>query len=135
MGVWASDPHDSRREFLKSVSLLALSGCALPVTARARTTAIPHASAPTDLLEEFGYRDVQLALGLPRSQFEHTQGVMLRVRGPQVLFALSQQPQLDRSQLLNVKRADDGYRQAGGVRFAPFTAIHDAPYTAYVRLA
>jgi uncharacterized protein len=57
------------------------------------------------------------------------------VRGPQMLFALVQQPKLGRSQLLNVKRADDGCWQAGGVRFAPFTAIHGAPYTAYIRLA
>ena len=61
--------------------------------------------------------------------------VVALVRGPQVLFALAQQPRLSRSQLLNVKRAADGYWEAGGVRFAPFTAIHDAPYTAYIRLA
>ena len=61
--------------------------------------------------------------------------VVALVRGPQVLFALSQQPKLSRSQLLNVKRAADGYWQAGDVRFAPFTAIRDASYTAYIRLA
>jgi hypothetical protein len=61
--------------------------------------------------------------------------VVALVRGPQVLFALAQQPKLSRGQLLNVKRADDDYWQAGGVRFAPFAAIHDAPYTAYIRLA
>jgi len=64
----------------------------------------------------------------------HHPDVVALMRGPQVLFALVQQPRLSRSQLLNVKRAADGYWQAGGVRFVPFTAIHDAPYTSYIRL-
>lgn len=63
------------------------------------------------------------------------QCVVALMRGPQVLFALAQQPTLRRSELLNVQRAHDGYWQAGGVRFAPFTAVHEAPYSAYVRLA
>ncbi|MFZ0501614.1 MAG: beta-L-arabinofuranosidase domain-containing protein [Steroidobacteraceae bacterium] len=79
MGDEASPPSNSRREFLKSASLLALSGCAAPVTALASTTSIPRATAPSDLLEEFGYGAVQLAPGLARSQFEHTQDVMLRM--------------------------------------------------------
>jgi hypothetical protein len=65
----------------------------------------------------------------------HHPDVVALVRGPQVLFALAQEPKLSRSQLLGVRRTDDGCWQAGGVRFAPFTAIHDAPYTAYIRLA
>jgi len=36
---------------------------------------------------------------------------------------------------LGVKRRSDGLWQAGDVRFAPFTAIHDAPYTTYIELA
>ncbi|MGB6485874.1 MAG: beta-L-arabinofuranosidase domain-containing protein [Steroidobacteraceae bacterium] len=79
MGDKASSSRNSRREFLKSASLLAVSAYALPVTAAASSTSIPRASAPTDLLEEFGYGDVRLAPGLPRSQFEHTQGVVLRM--------------------------------------------------------
>ena len=79
MGDRASYPPNPRREFLKSVSLLAISGYALPLTAPAGTPSVPHASAPTDLLEEFNYGDVQLAPGLARSQFERTQGVMLRM--------------------------------------------------------
>jgi len=75
----ASSVRKSRREFLKGASLLALSGYARPGTALARTDAMPRDSAPTGLLEEFGYGDVQLAPGLPRAQFEHTQGVMLRM--------------------------------------------------------
>lgn len=75
----ASFPPHSRRDFLKSASLLAVSGYALPVTALARATPTARASAPTDLLEEFGYGEVRLASGLPRSQFEHTQRVMLRM--------------------------------------------------------
>ena len=77
MGDEASPPRNSRREFLKGASLLAVSGCALPVTALAGTPLQPRASAPRDLLEEFGYGEVQLAPGLPRNQFEHTQRVML----------------------------------------------------------
>jgi hypothetical protein len=65
----------------------------------------------------------------------HHPDVVALVRGPQVLFALAQQPKLSRGQLLNVTRAGNDYWRAGGVRFAPFTAIHDAPYTAYIRLA
>jgi hypothetical protein len=65
----------------------------------------------------------------------HHPEVVALVRGPQMLFALTQGAELGRSQLLQVKRADDGSWQAGGVRFAPFRAIHDAPYTAYARLA
>jgi hypothetical protein len=65
----------------------------------------------------------------------HHPDVVALVRGPQVLFALAQQPKLGRSQLLNVKRTNDRYWEAGSVRFAPFTAIHDTPYTAYIRLA
>lgn len=65
----------------------------------------------------------------------HHPDVVALVRGPQVLFALAQQPSLSRSQALNVKRAADGYWQAGGVRFAPFTAIGATPYTSYMRLA
>ena len=65
----------------------------------------------------------------------HHPDVVALVRGPQVLFALTQQPKLARAQLLDVKRADDGSWRAGDVRFAPFTAIRDAPYTAYIRLA
>ena len=79
MGDEASSSRNSRREFLKRASLLAVSACALPVTAAASTTSIPRASAPTDLLEEFGYGGVQLAPGLPHDQFQHTQGVMLRM--------------------------------------------------------
>jgi uncharacterized protein len=75
----ASSPPRSRREFLKSVSLLAVSACALPATAPASITATLPASAPGDLLDEFGYGEVRLAPGLPRSQFEQTQGVMLRM--------------------------------------------------------
>ena len=65
----------------------------------------------------------------------HHPDVVALVRGPQVLFALAQQPRLTRSQLLGVRRAADGHWQTGGVRFAPFTAIHDAPYTTYMKLA
>ena len=67
----------SRRKFLKIASSLAISGYALPVAALARTAAMARASAPTDLLEEFDYGDVQLAPGLPQDQFEHTQRVVL----------------------------------------------------------
>ena len=74
-----SSQLDSRRKFLMRASLLVLSGYALPVTALASATAIPRASAPTNPLEEFGYGDVQLAPGLARNQFEHTQRVMLRM--------------------------------------------------------
>lgn len=38
-------------------------------------------------------------------------------------------------QLLSVQRADGDHWEAGGVRFAPFTAIQDAPYSTYIRLA
>ena len=72
-------PLDSRRRFLKIASSLAISGYALPVAALPRPAAIPRASAPADLLEEFGYGDVQLAPGLPQEQFEHTQHVLLRM--------------------------------------------------------
>ncbi len=65
----------------------------------------------------------------------HHPDVVALVRGPQVLFALARQPNLSRSQLLSVSRANDGYWQAGGIRFAPFTAIHDEPYTAYIKVA
>jgi DUF1680 family protein len=65
----------------------------------------------------------------------HHPDVVALVRGPQVLFALAQQPKLTRTQLLSVTRRDDGSWHAGGVSFAPFTAIHDTPYTAYIRLA
>jgi hypothetical protein len=75
----AFSPLSSRREFLKSASALAASGCALPVTALERKAATLRGAAPTDLLEEFGYGDVRLAPGLPRSQFEQTQRVMLRM--------------------------------------------------------
>ena len=75
----AAFPLGSRRSFLKSATLLALSGYAMPIAALGSTTATPSASPPTDLLEEFGYGEVQLAPGLPRSQFEHTQQVMLRM--------------------------------------------------------
>jgi uncharacterized protein len=71
--------RNSRRDFLKRVSLLAASGCALPARALAGTSAAARASAPARLLEEFGYGDVQLAPGLPLEQFEHTQQVMLRM--------------------------------------------------------
>ena len=72
-------PVHSRREFLKSASLLGAFAYALPVTLPARAAGISRASAPTNLLEEFGYGEVQLAPGLAQSQFEHTQGVMLRM--------------------------------------------------------
>lgn len=72
-------PRSSRREFLRAASSLAVAGSALPVTALAGTAAMPRAAAPTDLLEEFGYGDVRLAPGLPSNQFEHTQGVLLRM--------------------------------------------------------
>lgn len=65
----------------------------------------------------------------------HHPDVVALMRGPQVLFALAQRPTFARSKLLSVQRAQDGQWQAGGVRFAPFTAIHEAPYTAYIRLA
>jgi uncharacterized protein len=74
----ASSPRNSRRKFLKSAAWLAVSGYSLPATALA-SAAIPRASAPTDLLEEFGYGAVELAPGLPRHQFEQTQGVLLRM--------------------------------------------------------
>jgi hypothetical protein len=77
VGHEASSPPNSRREFLKAASLLAVSGYALPAAALPPATA--HAAAPADLLDEFGYGDVQLAPGLPRSQFEHSQDVMLRM--------------------------------------------------------
>ncbi|MGA7537743.1 MAG: beta-L-arabinofuranosidase domain-containing protein [Steroidobacteraceae bacterium] len=79
MGDDASSPANSRREFLKSASWLVMSGYALPVSARAMKSATPRASAPTDLLEEFGYGEVRLAPGLAHEQFEHTQRVMLRM--------------------------------------------------------
>jgi uncharacterized protein len=69
----------SRREFLKAVSALAAAGYVMPAAGLARSTRGTSAKVPTDLLEEFSYRDVRLAPGLPRSQFEHTQGVMLRM--------------------------------------------------------
>jgi uncharacterized protein len=75
----ASSPRNSRRAFLKSASLLAVSGYALPLSALARTSALPQAAAPTDLLEEFGYGEVRLASGPAQHQFEHTQRVMLRM--------------------------------------------------------
>lgn len=71
--------RNPRREFLKGASLLAVSGCLPPLAARAGAAPVPRASAPTDLLEEFGYGEVQLAPGLPQEQFAHTQGVMLRM--------------------------------------------------------
>ena len=79
MGDGASSSRNLRREFLKSASLLAVAGYALPVSTLASTTATARASRPADLLEEFGYGDVQLAPGLPQRQFEQTQGVMLRM--------------------------------------------------------
>ncbi|HTX06595.1 MAG TPA: beta-L-arabinofuranosidase domain-containing protein [Steroidobacteraceae bacterium] len=75
----ASSPCNSRRAFLRSASWLAVSGCALPLSALARTSELPRVAAPTDLLEEFGYGEVRLAPGLAQSQFEHTQRVMLRM--------------------------------------------------------
>lgn len=74
-------PPGSRREFLESAALLALSGYVMPVAALGSrsTSATRSAASPTELLEEFGYGDVQLAPGLARSQFEHTQQVMLRM--------------------------------------------------------
>jgi uncharacterized protein len=65
----------------------------------------------------------------------HHPDVVALMRGPQVLFALTERPKLSRGQLLGVKRRSDGLWQAGDVRFAPFTAIHDAPYTTYIELA
>lgn len=79
MAYPVSGPLNSRREFLKTASSLAVAAYALPVAALARTAARARASAPADLLEEFGYGDVQLAPGLPHEQFEHTQRVMLRM--------------------------------------------------------
>jgi hypothetical protein len=79
MGDETFSSRNSRREFLKGASLLAVSGYALPVTTLAGTPPKPRSSAPADLLQEFGYADVQLAAGLPREQFEHTQRVLLRM--------------------------------------------------------
>jgi len=69
----------SRREFLKTVSLFAVYGQSFPLLAAKAVPNATMATAPTDLLEEFSYGDVQLAPGLARMQFEHTQGVMLRM--------------------------------------------------------
>jgi uncharacterized protein len=85
MGDASSSSRNSRREFLKCVSLLAASGCALPVRALSGTGTTARASATEDLLEEFGYGEVQLAPGRPREQFEHTQQVMLRMNTDSLL--------------------------------------------------
>lgn len=65
----------------------------------------------------------------------HHPDVVAVMRGPQVLFALADRPRLSRGQLMGMKRTVDGLWQAGGVRFAPFTAIGRAAYTTYVELA
>jgi DUF1680 family protein len=109
---------------------LRVNGKPLPVEARLGFATIERRWKDGDQID----LDLPMPVRLVPINAHHPDVVAL-VRGPQVLFALAQQPKLTRSQLLNVKRANDGYWQADGVRFAPFTAIHDAPYTAYIRLA
>ncbi len=77
MGDEASSSLNSRREFLKAASLLAVSGYALPATALQRDCT--RAPAPTIYWRNSATATCSLAPGLPRSQFEHTQGVMLRM--------------------------------------------------------
>jgi uncharacterized protein len=109
---------------------LRVNGSPVPVETRLGFATIDRAWKDGDRID----LDLPMPVRLVPINAHHPDVVAL-VRGPQVLFALTQQPKLSRSQLLNVKRADAGYWQAGGVRFVPFTAIHDAPYTAYIMLA
>jgi hypothetical protein len=109
---------------------LRVNGNAVPVATRSGFAAIDRRWKDGDRID----LDVPMPVRLVPINRHHPDVVAL-VRGPQMLFALTQQAQLSRSGLLQLKRADDGYWQAGGVRFAPFTAIHDAPYTAYLKLA
>jgi DUF1680 family protein len=109
---------------------LRVNGKPVPVEIRTGFTTIDRTWKDGDRI------DVQLPMPVRLVPINaHHPDVVALVRGPQVLFALAQQPKLTRSQLLHVTRTGDGYWQAGGVRFAPFTAIHDAPYTTYIRLA
>jgi DUF1680 family protein len=54
--------------------------------------------------------------------------------GPLVLFALGENASAARTQLLQVKRTPDGDWQAGSLRFKPFFAIEDEPYTTYLNV-
>lgn len=78
--------------------------------------------------------DLPLPLRLVPINARHPDVVAL-MRGPQVLFALEHDPKLSRGQLLGVRRTSDGAWKAGNTRFAPFTAIRDAAYSTYVRMA
>jgi DUF1680 family protein len=120
--AWSSPDGGSTR--------LRVNGKPVPVEIRAGFATIQRTWKDGDRID----LDLQMPVRLVPINAHHPDVVAL-VRGPQVLFALAQQPRLTRSQLLHVTPTGDGYWQAGGVRFAPFTAIHDAPYTAYIRLA
>jgi uncharacterized protein len=121
-------PEWSRQE--GGAPRLRVNGRPIPVETRLGFASIERVWKDGDRIE----LDLPMPVRLVPIDAYHPDVVAL-VRGPQVLFALARQPKLSRSQLLSVKRADGDYWQAGGVRFAPFTAIHDAPYGAYVRLA
>jgi hypothetical protein len=56
------------------------------------------------------------------------------VRGPLVLFALSEHPQLTRKQALSVQPDAGGMWRTGDVKFAPFFAIEEQSYSTYLKL-
>jgi DUF1680 family protein len=55
--------------------------------------------------------------------------------GPLVLFALGENTNAARAQLLQVKRTPGADWQAGSLRFKPFFAIEDEPYTTYLNVS
>ena len=64
---------------------------------------------------------------------EHPETVAL-MRGPLVLFALAENPQLTRKQVLSVLLESDGMWRTEDVRFAPFFAIEEQSYSTYLKL-
>ena len=64
---------------------------------------------------------------------EHPNTVAL-MRGPLVLFALAENPQLTRKQVLTVENESSGRWRTGDVKFAPFFAIEEQRYSTYLTL-
>ncbi len=62
---------------------------------------------------------------------EHPDTVAL-MRGPLVLFALAENPQLTRKQVLTVENDSSGRSRIGDVKFAPFFAIEEQSYSTYL---
>jgi hypothetical protein len=56
------------------------------------------------------------------------------MRGPLVLFALSQNPRLARQQVLAAQREKDGSWRVGEVRFLPFISLEDQTYSTYFKV-